>query len=61
VSSVEIFPITMGFGEPIYERGTPVLARGEAAMSILEGLAKLSKPFGTEIEIEDGVGRVRLG
>lgn len=61
VSSVEIFPITMGFGEPIYERGTPVLARGEAATSILEGLAKLSKPFGTEIEIEDGVGRVRLG
>lgn len=61
VSSVEIFPIAMGFGEPIYERGTPVLARGEAATSILEGLTKLSKPFGTEIEIEDGVGRVRLG
>lgn len=60
VASIEIFPITMGFGEPIHERGLPLLARGEAAASILQGLAKLSQPFGTEIEIADGVGRVRL-
>ncbi len=61
VASIEIFPITLGFGEPIHERGLPLLAQGEAATSILQGLAKLSKPFGTEIEIADGVGRVRLG
>jgi poly-gamma-glutamate synthesis protein (capsule biosynthesis protein) len=60
VASIEIFPITLGFGEPIHERGLPLLAQGDAATSILQGLAKLSKPFGTEIEIADGVGRVRL-
>ena len=61
VASIEVFPITLGFGEPIHERGLPLLARGEAAASILQGLATLSKTFGTEIEIADGVGRVRLG
>lgn len=61
VTAIEIFPITLGFGEPIHERGLPLLAKGEAATSILTNLAKLSKPFGTEIEIEEGVGRIRLG
>jgi hypothetical protein len=60
VASVEIFPITQGFGEPIHERGNPLLAKGERATAILENLAKLSQPFGTEIEIADGVGRVKL-
>ena len=60
VASIEIFPITLGFGEPLHERGLPLLAQGDAATSILQNLAKLSKPFGTEIEIADGVGRVRL-
>ncbi|HJX28472.1 MAG TPA: CapA family protein, partial [Thermoanaerobaculia bacterium] len=60
VASVEVFPITQGFGEPIHERGNPLLAKGERATAILENLAKLSRPFGTEIEIADGVGRVKL-
>lgn len=61
VASIEIFPVTQGFGEPIHERGLPLLAKGEAATSILQRLAELSKPFGTEVEIAEGVGRVRLG
>jgi poly-gamma-glutamate capsule biosynthesis protein CapA/YwtB (metallophosphatase superfamily) len=61
VASIEIFPITQGFGEPIHERGLPLLAKGETAASILQRLAELSKPFGTEIDVAEGVGRVRLG
>jgi poly-gamma-glutamate synthesis protein (capsule biosynthesis protein) len=60
IAAIEIFPITMGFGEPMFERGLPLLAHGDTANSILQNLAKLSKPFGTEIEIADGVGKVRL-
>lgn len=39
----------------------PRIAREEKAVEILTGLAALSKPFGTTITIEDGVGRVVLG
>ncbi|HEV2844766.1 MAG TPA: CapA family protein, partial [Thermoanaerobaculia bacterium] len=61
VVEIEIHPVSLGFGKPLYERGTPVLARGEDATEILEQLAALSKPFGTRIDIQEGVGRVVLG
>lgn len=60
VDEIEIHPVSLGFGKPLYERGTPVLARGEEGKEILEQLAALSKPFGTRIEIRDGIGRVVL-
>lgn len=61
VVSIELFPITMGFGEPIYRRGTPELARGEEAETILANLAALSEPYGTAISVRDGIGRIELG
>ncbi len=61
VVAIELYPITLGFGEPIWSRGTPELARGEQAAAILEELARLSEPFGTSIRIRDGVGYVELG
>lgn len=61
VVEIEIHPISLGFGRPLYERGTPALARGDEAKEILEALATLSKPLGTRITIEAGVGRVVLG
>jgi poly-gamma-glutamate capsule biosynthesis protein CapA/YwtB (metallophosphatase superfamily) len=61
LTAIELHPVTLGFGQPVDRRGTPRLARGEEATQILEGLAKLSKPFQTEITIADGIGRVRLG
>jgi poly-gamma-glutamate synthesis protein (capsule biosynthesis protein) len=60
VAAVELFPITMGFAEPRHDRGTPRLARGEEAHKILEHVAALSKPYGTVIDIEGEVGRVRI-
>jgi len=59
IVDVELHPITLGFGEPSWRRGTPERASGEKAEEILGELARLSEPFGTEIEIRDGVGRIR--
>ncbi|MCP4661141.1 MAG: CapA family protein [bacterium] len=61
IVAIELHPVTLGFGEPIWSRGTPELARGEQATAILEELARLSKPLGTSIRIRDGVGHVELG
>jgi poly-gamma-glutamate synthesis protein (capsule biosynthesis protein) len=61
VVEIEIHPVSLGFGQPLYERGTPRLARGEEAREILEHIADLSKPYGTALRIEEGVGRVVLG
>lgn len=42
------------------DRGIPTLADDQAADRILTRLQLLSKPFGTQIELEDGVGVIRL-
>jgi len=59
IVDVELHPITLGFGEPIWRRGTPERATGKKAEEILGEVARLSEPYGTEIEIRDGVGRIR--
>src|SRR5262249_61354211 len=60
VVGIEIHPISLGFGQPLFERGTPRVARGEEAREILEHIASLSKVYGTTMRIEEGVGRVVL-
>jgi hypothetical protein len=42
------------------ERGRPMLAEPALARQILENVATRSRPFKTEIAIENTVGRVRL-
>lgn len=58
---IDVFPVTLGLGEPEYRRGRPRLAQGDEAASILERFASLSKPFGTSMSIEDGKAVVSLG
>jgi len=60
VAAIELFPLALGYGEPVYRRGTPRLARGPEAAAILGNLARLSAPYGTRLEIAGEVGRVRL-
>ncbi|MES1243837.1 MAG: CapA family protein [Acidobacteriota bacterium] len=60
LAAIELHPIDLGHGQPMYERGLPGLARGERAKTILERLAELSRPYGTRIAIEGDVGRVEL-
>jgi poly-gamma-glutamate capsule biosynthesis protein CapA/YwtB (metallophosphatase superfamily) len=61
LTAVELFPLTLGFDNPPYQRGTPRLARGPEAAAILGTVAALSLPYGTVIDIQEGVGRIRLG
>jgi len=60
VVEIEIHPVSLGFGQPLWERGIPMLGRGDEAREILEHIADLSKPYGTAMTIEDGVGRIAL-
>jgi poly-gamma-glutamate synthesis protein (capsule biosynthesis protein) len=60
LTALELHPITLGFGEPAWVRGRPMFARGELAKKILNDLIQRSAPYGTRIEIRDGVGFVRV-
>lgn len=52
-----LYPIVLGYGLPRYQRGWPELTKDTG---VIERLAKLSEPFGTEIRIVDNVGLVVL-
>lgn len=52
-----LYPIELGYELPIYRMGWPKISRNS---KILERLARLSKDYGTDIDIADGVGRVVL-
>jgi poly-gamma-glutamate capsule biosynthesis protein CapA/YwtB (metallophosphatase superfamily) len=60
VVEIEIHPVSLGFGQPLYERGIPLLARGDEAKEILEDIAARSQPYGTRMTIAEGVGRIIL-
>jgi hypothetical protein len=53
---LKLYPLDLGQTAPRSQRGTPRLARGAKAEKIIERLAALSAPFGTVIELRDGVG-----
>jgi poly-gamma-glutamate capsule biosynthesis protein CapA/YwtB (metallophosphatase superfamily) len=56
--SIELYPITLGFGKAQQVRGRPMLADKVLAKKIIDDLVARSKPFGTTIEWKDGVGIV---
>jgi poly-gamma-glutamate synthesis protein (capsule biosynthesis protein) len=60
LTALELHPITLGFGEPAWVRGRPMLARGELAEKILNDVIERSAPYGTRIEVRDGVGFVQV-
>ncbi|MEX2746101.1 CapA family protein [Rhizobium mongolense] len=60
LAEVRLYPIELGHSKRLANRGIPRLAPLPQAKSILERLQKLSKPFETQIIIENGVGVIRL-
>ncbi|MBI2165710.1 MAG: CapA family protein [Chloroflexi bacterium] len=56
LQEVRLYIADQGYGQPRSRNGRPVLADEEMARRALERVARLSKPFGTEIKIADGVG-----
>ncbi len=58
--AITLHPIDMGHGKKRSQRGRPLLASTEVSRRALDRIKRLSKPLGTDIRIERGVGRVRL-
>jgi poly-gamma-glutamate capsule biosynthesis protein CapA/YwtB (metallophosphatase superfamily) len=58
LGELTLHPISLGFGEPRGLRGTPELASAHEAPEILSRLQELSRPYGTEMDVVDAVGRV---
>jgi poly-gamma-glutamate synthesis protein (capsule biosynthesis protein) len=59
LKEVRLYPIDMGFGLRIAQRGRPLLAEGRVAQETLEWLQHVSEPFGTKITVEGDVGIIR--
>jgi hypothetical protein len=58
---VRIYPVDVGGPErPGSQLGTPKRPSAAVARQILEHVVEYSKPFGTHISLEDGVGVIRL-
>mgnify|MGYP006279495103 FL=1 len=60
LESIELHPCTLQRESPRHQRGIPVAATGEEAASILEDVAELSEPFGTEFRMKDRTAVVEL-
>lgn len=57
LEEMTLYPIELGFDLPAYKRGWPKIAKTSHA---LENLQRLSEPFGTQIEIKDNIGSIKL-
>ena len=57
LTEVKLYPISLGYGVPWPQMGLPKLSGDE---DFLRRLADLSKPYGTEMEIKDGVATIKL-
>ena len=58
LTHLELFPIELGFGEPRYRLGNPRFCPDRG---IVERLAEISAPYGTEIAIDErGIGIVNV-
>ena len=55
VKDVTLYPISLGMGKPRPHLGVPVLA---SSCRVLERMAELSRPYGTKIDIRNGIGYV---
>lgn len=60
LQAIDLYPISLGFGQPRTVRGRPMLADPELGQKIIADLAERSRPFGTTVEWREGIGTVRL-
>lgn len=58
--AIKLYPITLGYGKIRTVRGRPLFADLDLSRKIIGDLKRLSKPFGTKIDFQDGIGVVRL-
>jgi poly-gamma-glutamate synthesis protein (capsule biosynthesis protein) len=58
LAEIRIHPIDQGFGRPRGQRGRPVLATAAIAKRVIERVARLSKPYGVDVQHRDTSGVV---
>jgi poly-gamma-glutamate synthesis protein (capsule biosynthesis protein) len=61
LAELKLYPISLGYKKPRSQRGWPMLAPPELAKKIIDDVVAFSAPFGTAIELKDGIGIVRVG
>ena len=57
LTEVKLYPLSLGYMKPWPQMGLPKLSGDE---DFLRRMAELSKPYGTEMEIKDGVATIKL-
>ena len=57
ITELKLYPIDLGMKLPRSQKGVPVLNGSEETLRYLQDMCK---PFGTEMDIADGVATVRL-
>ncbi|MER9470523.1 CapA family protein [Mesorhizobium sp. M0482] len=60
LAELRLYPIELRRSNRFANRGVPRLAPAPQRKAILERLQKLSEPFGTQIDVENAVGLIRL-
>lgn len=60
LSELRLHPIELRRSDRLANRGVPRLTAESQGKTILERLQKNSEPFGTTLEVENGVGLIRL-
>ena len=64
-AEVTLYPVSLGFGQPVRHRGRPFLAHGPEAAEILTEFAGLSADFDTKVTMTTAgqldVGHVEIG
>jgi hypothetical protein len=62
LTEVRLYPVDLGqdLSRPFSRTGIPMIPSPDMAERVLEKIQRLSKPFGTKIVIENGVGVIRI-
>ena len=60
LSELRLYPVELGMNKTRSQRGRPMLADVEYGEKILRVIKKLSKPYGTEMDIKENVGIVKV-
>ena len=61
LTSLDMVPVELGFMQERAYKGLPVRANAEMSQRIFERLCTLSEPYGTQLQLEDGVIIARIG
>ena len=57
ITDVQLYPVELGMDKPRPQKGVPVMNKSEQTLNYLQTLCE---PFGTKLEIRDGVGHLCL-